>query len=134
MAAMWPRTAAGLEAAQRALAALSPPPWSPCGDPPAIGACAVCWPRGESVGAAGDRAWAAAAVVRGRRAIAQVDVAGRAGSGYEPGLLALREGALLEAAVRALAKAPDVVLVDATGRDHPLRAGLALHLGAKLDT
>jgi deoxyribonuclease V len=27
---------------------------------------------------------------------------------------------------------PDVVLVDATGRDHPRRAGLALHLGAAL--
>ncbi|MGH2818723.1 MAG: endonuclease V [Actinomycetota bacterium] len=29
--------------------------------------------------------------------------------------------------------APDVLLVDATGRDHPRRAGLALHLGAALD-
>jgi deoxyribonuclease V len=28
---------------------------------------------------------------------------------------------------------PDVVLVNATGRDHPRRAGLALHLGAILD-
>jgi deoxyribonuclease V len=27
----------------------------------------------------------------------------------------------------------DVLLVDATGRDHPRRAGLALHLGAVLD-
>jgi deoxyribonuclease V len=27
---------------------------------------------------------------------------------------------------------PDVLLVDATGRDHPRRAGLALHLGALL--
>jgi deoxyribonuclease V len=26
-----------------------------------------------------------------------------------------------------------VLLVDATGRDHPRRAGLALHLGARLD-
>jgi deoxyribonuclease V len=53
--------------------------------------------------------------------------------GYEPGLLALREGAVLEAAVRALAEPPDVLLVDATGRDHPRRAGLAVHLGAVLD-
>lgn len=51
---------------------------------------------------------------------------------YEPGLLALREGALREAAVRRLVPPPDVVLVDATGRDHPRRAGLALHLGAVL--
>ena len=48
-------------------------------------------------------------------------------------MLALREGALLEAAVRELAITPDVVLVNATGRDHPRRAGLALHLGAVLD-
>ena len=52
--------------------------------------------------------------------------------GYEPGMLALREGPLLEGAVRALTEAPDVLLVDATGRDHPRRAGLALQLGAVL--
>ena len=28
---------------------------------------------------------------------------------------------------------PDVLLVNATGRDHPRRAGLAVHLGARLD-
>ena len=28
---------------------------------------------------------------------------------------------------------PDIVLVNATGRDHPRRAGLAVHLGAVLD-
>jgi deoxyribonuclease V len=28
---------------------------------------------------------------------------------------------------------PDLLLVNATGRDHPRRAGLALHLGAVLD-
>jgi deoxyribonuclease V len=40
---------------------------------------------------------------------------------------------LLEAAVGALAEPPDVLLVDATGRDHPRRVGLALHLGAAVD-
>jgi deoxyribonuclease V len=35
--------------------------------------------------------------------------------------------------VRALADEPDVLLVNATGRDHPRRAGLALHLGAVLE-
>jgi deoxyribonuclease V len=48
-------------------------------------------------------------------------------------MLALREGALLEAAVRALPRLPEVLLVDASGRDHPRRAGLALHLGAVLE-
>ncbi|MGH9382298.1 MAG: endonuclease V, partial [Thermoanaerobaculia bacterium] len=52
---------------------------------------------------------------------------------YAAGLLALREGELLAAAVRALPRRPLVLLVDSTGRDHPRRAGLALHLGALLD-
>ena len=50
-----------------------------------------------------------------------------------PGLLALREGPLLEAAVRALPRPPAVLLADATGRDHPRGAGLATSLGAVLD-
>jgi deoxyribonuclease V len=65
--------------------------------------------------------------------ISSAVVTGAAGAAYEPGLLALREGLLLERAVRALDERPDVLLVDATGRDHPRRAGLALHLGAVLE-
>jgi deoxyribonuclease V len=83
-------------------------------------------------GATGDPAWAAAVVLEGRRLAASAVVGGVAGAPYEPGLLALREGALLEAAVRALPAAPDVLIVDSSGRDHPRRAGLALHLGAVL--
>jgi deoxyribonuclease V len=49
---------------------------------------------------------------------------------YQPGLLALREGPVLGAAVALLDPRPDVLLVDATGLDHPRSAGLALHLGA----
>jgi deoxyribonuclease V len=60
-------------------------------------------------------------------------VSGAAGAAYEPGLLALREGRLLQAAVRALPATPEVVIANATGRDHPRGAGLALHLGAALD-
>jgi deoxyribonuclease V len=37
---------------------------------------------------------------------------------------------VLATAVAALEVRPDVLLVDATGIDHPRRAGLALHLGA----
>src|SRR5439155_270280 len=58
---------------------------------------------------------------------------GFGGAPSAPGLLALREGSMLAAAVEALEARPDVLLVDATGRDHPRRAGLALHLGAVLD-
>jgi deoxyribonuclease V len=71
-------------------------------------------------------------VLSGRTLLARRVVVGEARAPYEPGMLARREGPLLEDVVRALAVAPDVLLVDATGRDHPRRAGLALHLGAAL--
>jgi deoxyribonuclease V len=120
----WPLTREELIEEQERLAVLEPAPWRfEAGA--RIGGVFVCSVRGESgPGQAGDRAWAAAD---------DVVVPGRAGAAYEPGLLALREGALLEAAVRALAGLPDILLVDATGRDHPRRAGLSLHLGAVLD-
>jgi deoxyribonuclease V len=134
---MWPRSAQELIEAQRALAAASPEPWSPdraAAAPPAVGACAVYFPRGQAgCGARGDPAWAAAAVVRNGRVVAEAVVLGSAGAPYEAGLLALREGPALEAAVRDLELMPDMLLVDATGRDHPRRAGMALHLGAVLD-
>jgi deoxyribonuclease V len=124
----WPQTREELIEEQLRLAALDPPPWQ---FPPGarVGGVFVCFARGGSgPGSAGDLAWAAAAVGE-ETAVMQ----GRAGAPYEPGLLALREGTLLEAAVRALTQPPDVLLVDATGRDHPRRAGVALQLGAVLD-
>lgn len=93
----------------------------------------MCFPKGfEGPGAPGDRAWAAAVVMAAGRVTAQAVIAGEAAAAYRPGFLALREGPLLEAAVRALPVFPEVLLVDATGRDHPRGAGLALHLGARL--
>jgi deoxyribonuclease V len=71
-------------------------------------------------------------MVSGGRMLASATARGRAGAPYVPGLLALREGALLEVGVHGLGEPPDVILVDATGRDHPRGAGLALHLGAML--
>lgn len=120
---------------------------------PLLGGCFVAFARGEAgPGHPGDHAWAAAvtwrptgtprdegAALRGRTPdrgprIArdtheQVVVAGTVPASYRPGLLARREGPILERAVRALREAPDVLLVDATGLDHPRRAGLAIHLG-----
>jgi deoxyribonuclease V len=124
----WPRSREELIEAQLRLAALEPHPWR--FEPGArVGGVFVCFARGGTgPGHAGDPAWAAA-YVGGESVI----VRGRAGAPYEPGLLALREGPLLEAAVRALRPQPDVLLVDATGRDHPRGGGLALHLGAVLD-
>jgi deoxyribonuclease V len=124
----WPLTREELIEEQLRLAALAPATWQ--FEPEAqIGGVFVCFARGKSgPGQAGDPAWAAACIGR-----ATTMVPGHAGAPYEPGLLALREGALLEAAVRALPELPDVLLVDATGRDHPRRAGLALQLGAVLE-
>jgi deoxyribonuclease V len=129
----WPETAETLIGEQLALAAARPAPWVPEGAPIVAG-CFVCFPRGETArGRRGDPGWAAAAALRERTTVATAVVTGEAGAPYQAGLLALREGPLLEAAVRALPVRPDVVLVDATARDHPRGAGLALHLGARLE-
>lgn len=132
------------------------------GDGLVVGGCFLAFAMGEAgPGAPGDRGWAAAVAwpltgtsqairpvrkadtaLKGsgprlpRRAgdvIDQSVVEGTVPAAYQPGLLALREGPLLEEAVRSLARPPDVLMVDATGQDHPRRAGLAVHLGAMLD-
>jgi deoxyribonuclease V len=129
----WPRTATELIARQHELAAM-PSNTVLLGDVStarSVGGCFVCFERGGSgPGDAGDRGWAGAALLGVRTDTALAS--GTAGAAYAPGLLALREGPLLEAAVRRLRALPDVLLVNATGRDHPRRAGLALHLGAVL--
>jgi deoxyribonuclease V len=130
----WPRDPEALAAEQERLGRLRPPPWNPEGRPATVGAAFVCFPRGAPLpGAADDRAWAAAVVLRRRTEVSSATAAGRAGGPYVPGLLALREGPALEAAVRRLEVIPEVLLVNATGRDHPRGAGLALHLGHVLD-
>jgi deoxyribonuclease V len=133
---MWPGTAAELVRVQHELAARTPSPWRPLGPRPLVAGCFVCFrrrPRGRGC-VPEESGWAAAVLMRGeRRQAGSAVVSGRATAPYEPGLLALREGPLLEAAVRALPEPPDVVLANASGRDHPRGAGLALHLGAMLD-
>ncbi len=129
--ASWPASVEELLGAQRELARSQAPEWQPPTDAYAIGGCFVCFAReAQPPGARNEPGWAAAAVALERRIVARGLARGRAPAAYHPGLLALREGPLLEAAVRALPRAPDVLLVNATGRDHPRRAGLALHLGA----
>jgi deoxyribonuclease V len=129
----WPATAEDLALAQEALGRAAPPSWAPPARRLLVGGCYVCFARGVTgAGAAGDQGVAGAAVARGRRLLAAATAAGPAGAPYRPGQLALREGPLLEAAVLALPMRPDVLLVNATGRDHPRRAGLALQLGAVL--
>lgn len=118
---------------QRELASLHPVLWQPSARLLA-GGCWVCFPRGESgAGGPGDSAWSAAVLLEDGRVVASRVAPGNARAGYVPGLLALRLGPLLEEVVRLLPRLPDVLLVDGTGRDHPRRAGLAVHLGAELD-
>jgi deoxyribonuclease V len=107
-------------AVQRELAQERPAPWRPKGTP-RVGGCFAVFPDDGSA--------VAAAVVERETATA----VGEARAPYRPGLLALRAGPVLEAAVRALPERPDVLIVDATGRDHPRRAGLAVQLGWALD-
>ncbi len=68
------------------------------------------------------------------KVIEQRMVTGTTRAPYVPGLMALRLGPLLEQTVHTLDQRPDVLLLDATASDHPRRAGLALHLGAELDS
>ena len=109
--------------------------------PDSAWAAAVAW-RPSSLRAAGDRQPVRRSdqTLRGRRAqdgprrasdvADQIVVADRAPAPYRAGLLALREGPILERAVTGLKRPPDVLLMDATGLDHPRGAGLAVHLGA----
>jgi deoxyribonuclease V len=122
-----------LAALQRALARETPVPWTLPIDCLVAG-CWVCFPRGlTGPGDAGDPAWAAVVVMECGRVVGRCVLDGRASAPYVPGMLALRLGPLLEDLVRRLAPTPDVLLLDATGRDHPRRAGFAVHLGAVLD-
>jgi deoxyribonuclease V len=132
---VWPRSEAALVELQIELAAQRPPPWRPPAGRPLTAGCFVCFERGtRGRGRQGEPAFAAAALMRANRGlVATAVIAGEAGWAYEPGLLALREGPLLEAAVGALPQRPEVLIVNAGGRDHPRRAGLALHLGAVLE-
>lgn len=153
----WPLGEAALIELQNRLAheveeVLAFDPWA-APPQPLVGGCFVAYAPGEAgPGHPGDRAWAAAVVwqvsparrsvdhhLRGpprqlpRRAddvVAQSVAAARVPAAYRPGLLALREGPILAEAVATLAIRPDVLLIDASGVDHPRGAGLAVQLGA----
>jgi deoxyribonuclease V len=126
-----------LESEQRRLSSVKPELWHPRPGPIVAGGLFVAFARGEQgPGHAGDRAHVGAAATSDTTELVRVTVEGRAGAAYVPGLLAAREGAMLEAGIRALQAAGvtlDVLLIDATGRDHPRGVGLALHIGAVVD-
>lgn len=130
----WAIDADGLVEIQQRLgsAARTVEPWqSPCALALITTAFFICYERGlRGSGRRGDLAWVAAVSFDGRRMIEAEVFRRQAGAAYIPGLLALREGTMLEGAFRALDVTPDLLIINATGSDHPRRAGLATHLGA----
>jgi deoxyribonuclease V len=52
---------------------------------------------------------------------------------YIPGFLSYREGPAIVEAIAKLSQKPDILLVDANGILHPLRIGMASHMGILLD-
>lgn len=130
----WPSDTTSLIARQQQLASQTSKPWTYEPGKAVIGGCWVCFPRGlTGPGTDHDQAWSAAVIMLGSRLVDQQAIIGTARASYVPGLMALRLGPLMEEAVRALSSLPDLLLLDGTARDHPRRAGLALHLGAELD-
>ncbi len=136
-------------------------PWLKSSRPTLFGGCFVAPGRGVAgPGRTGDRVWAGAITwertvgspvrarqvnhhLRGTRlaqgrprqaddVIAQAAVTGEVRAPCRPGLLAGRDGAILAEALAALETVPELVVVDASGLDHPRRAGLAVHLGAAI--
>jgi deoxyribonuclease V len=131
--ATWPPTPAELILLQQALGELTPERWQPPTTLLRIGGCFVCFERVQGAGAIGDAGFAGAAVTHRRRLLAGAPSSGPAGGPYlpaparPPARTPPRAGR-----TRALPIAPEVLVVNATGRDHPRRAGLAVHLGAVL--
>jgi deoxyribonuclease V len=129
---VWPSSQSALIDVQQALGRATPPPWSRPDRTIRVGACYACFTDGGPSRQHAVTGWAAAVITQGRRLLDAASRCRLVAAPYLPGLLALRSGPLLEDTVRALAVPPDVLLVNATGRDHPRRAGLALHLGSVL--
>lgn len=132
---MWPASDAELEELQRELARRSKgaAPWQwPAGSEPAIGGVFVSLPTTRTAGAPRNIAWAGAVVMRGHTLLATATCTRRLTRPYHPGYLAVAVGPILEDVVHALPMRPDVVIVNAAGRDHVRRAGLAIQLGSAL--
>lgn len=90
---------------------------------------------GLDVSVRGDRVRAAVVVLR-LSDLAVVDEAiweGPVAFPYVPGLLSFREVPAILPALERLGTLPDVLMLDAQGRAHPRRFGLACHLGVLLE-
>lgn len=134
-----------LEDEQLRIGALEPELWVPSSEPLLVAGLFIAFARGqEGPGRVGDTAVVGIAVtvevpghpigeLRSIEPLEMIHVSGQTPAPYTPGFLAAREGALLLQGLESLSETgipADVVMVDATGRDHPRRAGVAVHLGA----
>jgi deoxyribonuclease V len=132
---MWPTTTRDLERLQRKLArqADENDQWRWRGEgEPAIGGVFVSLPGNRHKNQARDIAWAAAVIMQGHNVVATATATRKLVSPYKPGYLALTVGPILEDVVQALSQPPDIIIVNAAGRDHVRGAGLAIQLGAAL--
>lgn len=133
---MWPSTHRDLERLQRKLARRTdecePWQWTQAGEP-SIAGVFVSLPTSRLKGHARDIAWAAAVVMDGHNVIATATATRNLVRPYQPGYLSLTIGPILEDVVAALSQRPDIMLVNAAGRDHVRGAGLAIQLGAAID-
>ena len=88
-----------------------------------------------AVGRVGELGRAAAVVWRSSdgTVVEQMAIERRLTIPYIPGLLAFREGPLVEEALRLIRSEPDVILCDGQGLAHPRRCGIACQVGVLLD-
>ncbi len=108
---MWPCDVGSLVARQRELTLAAPEPSAVDPGTALIGGCWVCLPRGlAGPGTDHDPAWCAAVSMRGGELVEQRVITGITGAPYQPGLMALRLGRLMENAIRALLGRLDVQL------------------------
>jgi deoxyribonuclease V len=131
---VWPTDAESLITYQQQLAGIAAQQVSVDPRSVIVAGCWVCFPRGlTGPGSDHDPAWCAAVIMSAGQVIEQQMISGTTSAPYVPGLMALRVGPIMGQTIQALSHRSDVLLLDATARDHPRRAGLALHLGAELD-
>lgn len=133
---MWPSTHRDLERLQRKLARrveeVDPWRWADDGEP-AIAGVFVSLPTNRLQPRVNDIAWAAAVVMQGGAVVATATATRQLARPYQAGYLSLTIGPILEDVAAALSVRPDLMLVNAAGRDHVRGAGLAIQLGAALD-
>jgi deoxyribonuclease V len=132
---MWPTSHRDLERVQRKLARrvdeIEPWQWSSKGRP-AVGGVYVSLPTNRSGDQPRDIAWAAAVMMEDHNLVTTATATRKLVRPYRPGYLALTVGPILEDVVQALSLQPDIIIVNAAGRDHIRGAGLAIQLGAAL--